>query len=371
MTTTKIVLTRDELLQPLQQVIGVVERKQTLPILSHVLLQFDQNTLSITGTDLEVELVGKTKLANAATQCVFTLPGRKLFDICRALPEESVIELTQKEGQVTLKAESSRFTLASLPANEFPNVENRDFQLEIKVKQKDLLALIQNTAFAMAQQDVRYYLNGMLFEATDKVLRAVATDGHRLATATIETETTLDHRLQIIAPRKGVLELARLLEDSEEFLQVIIGHNHFHVNGDDYTFISKLVEGRFPDYQRVIPKTNGSSIIINRNQLKQALNRAAILSNEKFRGIRFEILANTIKIQANNPEQESVEERVKVDYDGDTLDIGFNVNYLLDVLNTINTESIKLYFTNANSSVLVVAQPHDQSAQYVVMPMRL
>lgn len=367
----KLSIQREALLTPLQAIIGVVEKRHTMAILSNVLLVLEGDTLKLTATDLEVELVAHIPLSGSHESASITVPARKFFDIIKSLPDEAMVHLVEENNHVLVSSGRSRFSLAPLAAKDFPNIEGDLGNTKIQVSQKSFYQLLRRTYFAMAQQDVRYYLNGMLFEATDKVLRAVATDGHRLATATIETETTLDHRLQIIAPRKGVLELARLLEDSEEFLQVIIGHNHFHVNGDDYTFISKLVEGRFPDYQRVIPKTNGSSIIINRNQLKQALNRAAILSNEKFRGIRFEILANTIKIQANNPEQESVEERVKVDYDGDTLDIGFNVNYLLDVLNTINTESIKLYFTNANSSVLVVAQPHDQSAQYVVMPMRL
>ena len=369
---SKIKLTREVLLQPLQQVIGVVERKQTLPILSHVLLNFSNSQLSITGTDLEVELVGHVALEQPlAEPLAITVPGRKLLDICRALPENAPLELMIEENKVILKSERSRFTLSTLPANEFPNIEGQDQQLNFNITQHDLLSLMQQTHFAMAQQDVRYYLNGMLFEANNNLLRTVATDGHRLATNQVPIQLQLEHRLQIIVPRKGVLELMRLLNDSADEIKITIGNNHVQAQTKLYTFTSKLVEGRFPDYQRVIPKQGDKNLTIGRELLKQSLSRAAILCNDKFHGIRFELARNLLKIQAHNPEQESAEEELIVKYEAEAVDIGFNVNYVLDILNTLSAESVVFYFKDSNNSVLLVANDDQSKALFVIMPMRL
>lgn len=363
---------RETLLKPLQLVIGVVERKQTLPILSNVLLKTHDNTLSITGTDLEVELIGQTALTQAASELSqLTVPGRKLMDICRALPDNAPIELYRDKEKVVLRSGRSRFTLSTLPAEDFPNVEQQDSHLEFAIPQQQLRLLLQRTYFSMAQQDVRYYLNGLLLEAYSGKLRAVATDGHRLATTVITAATDADHRLQIIIPRKGIIELLRLLDDSDKPATVVIGNNHIQVANEEFTFTSKLVEGRFPDYERVIPKNGDKIINIERDVFKNALSRTAILCNEKFKGVRLELRKGLMRILATNPEQEAAEEEINIDYNQEDLDIGFNVSYLLDILSTINRDPVKLTFTDSNNSVLIEENDDNGDSAFVVMPMRL
>ncbi len=368
----EIKLQRETLLRPLQQVIGVVERHQTLPILSNVLVSAKKNTLSITGTDLEVELIGKSPLeASAKTLSHLTLPGRKLMDICKALPEGAPIELYTEKQQVILRSGRSRFTLSTLPAADFPNVETQDAQLSFSISQNKLLKLLQRTHFSMAHQDVRYYLNGMLLEVHANTLRTIATDGHRLAVNAFQSEIKCDHRLQIIVPRKGVNELMRLLDNKDDAVNIEVGTNHIQVISDSYRFTSKLLEGRFPDYKRVIPKSGDKEIIIDRDILKQALQRASILSNEKFRGIRLQLSENTLKLSANNPEQEFAEEELSIDYNKEELDIGFNVNYFLEILNTLKPGNVMLTFTDSNSSILIEEEKATSESFFVVMPMRL
>ncbi|MCH9769427.1 MAG: DNA polymerase III subunit beta [Gammaproteobacteria bacterium] len=363
---------RETLLKPLQLVIGVVERKQTLPILSNILLKTKDNKLSVTGTDLEVELIGQAALdlgGNENKQ--LTLPGRKLVDICKSLPDGATIELHQERERVILRCGRSRFTLSTLPAADFPNVEDQDSSCQFKIQQKDLCYLLNRCYFAMAQQDVRYYLNGILLEISPDTLRAVATDGHRLATTVVKANINVDHQLQVIVPRKGILELMRVLDDSDTEVEIKLGTNYIQVIGDDYTFTSKLIDGRFPDYNRVIPKNGDKILIIDRDQLKTTLHRTAILSNEKFRGLRFELRHNLLRIIANNPEQEVAEEELVVDYDNDEIDIGFNVNYIIDVLNTLKPGNVKLVFVDANSSMLIQESETVDESTFVVMPMRL
>lgn len=370
----KLNIQREALLKPLQLVIGVVERKQTLPILSNVLLKTLDNQLSITGTDLEVELIGQTALEHSVSELnQLTVPGRKLMDICRALPDNAPIELYRDKEKVVLRSGRSRFTLSTLPAEDFPNVEPQDSHLEFTIPQQQFRTLLQRTYFSMAQQDVRYYLNGLLLEVYSGKLRAVATDGHRLATTVTSVRTNTDHRLQIIIPRKGIIELLRLLEDTDKPATIVIGNNHIQVSSDEFTFTSKLVEGRFPDYERVIPKSGNKVIHLDRDLLKNALNRTAILCNEKFKGVRLELRTGLMRLLANNPEQEAAEEEINIDYNSEDLDIGFNVSYLLDILNTINTPVVKLTFTDANNSVLIEDndQDGDSGSAFVVMPMRL
>jgi DNA polymerase-3 subunit beta len=368
----KLSLLRETLLKPLQLVIGVVERKQTLPILSNILLTTTDNKLSITGTDLEVELVGQTAFETSATELhQITVPGRKLMDICRALPENSPIELFRDKEKIILRSGRSRFTLSTLPAEDFPSVEKHDGQVSFSLPQQQLYRLLQRTHFAMAQQDVRYYLNGLLLEAYPDKLRAVATDGHRLATNSINISTNVENRLQIIIPRKGVLELLRLLVDSSDPATITISNNHIRVATTDFIFTSKLVDGRFPDYERVIPKGSDKFVSVDRDVLKQALYRAAILCNEKFKGVRFELRHGLLRISANNPEQEAAEEEINIDYSQSDLDIGFNVNYLLDILNTIDAGTVKLAFSDSNNSVLIEQHENNEDGAFVVMPMRL
>lgn len=367
----KLNIQRETLLKPLQLVIGVVERKQTLPILSNVLLDAKDNILSITGTDLEVELIGQTTLEKPSKASRLTLPGRKLMDICRALPENAAIELYQEKERVILKSGRSRFTLTTLPAADFPNIETQEENLSFSVPQQELRYLLQRTAFAMAQQDVRYYLNGMLFELSPNNLRTVATDGHRLALNTIDATIPKSPRLQIIVPRKGVTELMRLLDDSEDNVTITVSNNHIRVATDFSTFTSKLIDGRFPDYERVIPKGGDKIVLIDRDTLKSALNRTAILCNEKFRGVRFELKQDLLRILANNPEQEAAEDELNIEYLSENMDIGFNVNYLLDILNVLKPGQVKLTFSDSNSSMLVEEPDSNGESVFVVMPMRL
>lgn len=367
----KFVISREALLKPLNLAAGVVERRQTLPILANVLLVLNGRRLSITGTDLEVELVGHVELEEApASQGEITVPARKLVDICKSLPESSQIEFTLDEQRLVIRSGRSRFTLSTLPASDFPSVEGAPGSVELQLKQSELKRIIDRTGFAMAQQDVRYYLNGMLWEVRAGKLRVVATDGHRLAMCTLNSEIEVNDPLQIILPRKGVIELTRLLVDEGGSVTVVIGSNHFRANTGAFQFTSKLVDGKFPDYERVLPRTTTKIVLGERDELRQAFSRTSILSNEKYRGVRLSLNPNSLRIVANNPEQEEAEEEVSVEYQGETLEIGFNVSYLLDVLGVLSQRTVKLSLSDANSSVLMEEAEAGDSL-YVVMPMRL
>lgn len=366
----KFTVSRDALLKPLNLVAGVVERRQTLPILANVLLVLDGENLSLTGTDLEVELVGRVQLKASGESGEVTVPARKLVDICKSLPEGSDIQFSVTEGKATVKSGRSRFTLSTLPAREFPNVEDSLGTHQFQIKQGQLKRLIDRTGFAMAQQDVRYYLNGMLWELNDNQLRVVATDGHRLALCTLPEKLENSGTTQVILPRKGVLELARLLLDEDADVAVVIGSNHIRATTSDFTFTSKLVDGKFPDYQRVLPRSPDKIVIGSRLDLRQAFTRTAILSNEKYRGVRLKLTDNSLDIVANNPEQEEAEETVPVQYAGDSLEIGFNVSYLLDVLGVLSGDEVKVSLSDPNSSALL-EESEEGDSLYVVMPMRL
>jgi DNA polymerase III subunit beta len=362
--------TREQLLDPVQAVIGVVERKQTMPVLANLLLAAKGGRLSVTGTDLEVELVaaGEVKVTQPGE---ITVPGRKLLDIAKALPEGSAITVTMDGEKLKISAGRSRFTLSTLAASEFPVVDSVNATQTLKLPQQELARLIAKTHFSMAQQDVRYYLNGTLLETDGKVLRTVATDGHRLAIS--ETELAGGGAgvspQQVIVPRKGVLELTRLLGNSGE-VEIAIGSNHIRLEIDDVRFTSKLIDGKFPEYGRVIPANPGKVIVVDREALRAALQRTAILSNEKYRGVRMSLVKNSLKLQAHNPEQEEAQDEVEVDYKGEELEIGFNVTYLLDALSAVATETVEIGLTDANSSCLI-RSPGVTSSRYVVMPMRL
>lgn len=366
----KFTATRETLLKTLQLVAGVVERRQTLPVLANVLLVTEGQKLSLTGTDLEVELVGHVELEQPAEAGEITVPARKLLDIVKSLPDGIVIEFSVQDQRALVKAGRSRFTLSTLPANEFPNVEEGPGSLQFSVPQKGMRRLIDRTAFAMAQQDVRYYLNGMLLEVNAGHLRAVTTDGHRLAMCTLEQALDIQDQHQVIVPRKGILELAKLLGDTDQDVQLTLGANHIRAQVSDFIFTSKLVDGKFPDYDRVLPRGGDKLLVGDRQQLRQAFNRTAILSNEKYRGVRLQMADNQLKIMANNPEQEEAEEEVSVDYAFDALEIGFNVSYLLDVLSALSSEAVKITLSDTNSSALV-EELEDNDSVYVVMPMRL
>lgn len=367
----KLTASREQILQPLQGVIGVVERKQTMPVLANVLITAqvgEPGRLTLTGTDLEVELVaaGEAAVSQAGE---ITVPGRKLLEIIRALPDRTQITLTLDGDKLKVSAGRSRFVLSTLPAGDFPQVDEVSAEQAVVVAQGELRRLIEKTHFSMAQQDVRYYLNGTLLESADKTLRAVATDGHRLAIA----ETTLGQAVrvakQVIVPRKGILELQRLLGEEGE-VSLSIGTNHIRATIGEVRFTSKLIDGKFPEYSRVIPANPTRIVTADRNMLRQALSRTAILSNEKYRGVRLSLSAGVLAVQAHNPEQEEAEDSVEVSYQGDEVEIGFNVTYLVEAIAAIDGENVEIGLTDSNSSCLI-RSPGLGDVRYVVMPMRL
>jgi DNA polymerase-3 subunit beta len=364
----KLTAAREDLLAPLQSVIGVVERRQTMPVLANVLLSARDNRINITGTDLEVELVAASTV-NLQQGGDITVPGRKLLDIFRALPEKVSVTLSTEGERISVKAGRSRFTLSTLPAAEFPLVEEINAQQTLTVAQGEFRRLIDKTHFSMAQQDVRYYLNGLLLETEGSSLRAVATDGHRLALCEMTLENKAKTNQQVIVPRKGVLELQRILS-TDGTIELAIGTNHVRAQIGDIRFTSKLIDGRFPEYGRVIPAAPARKVSADRESLRQALQRTAILSNEKYRGIRLTARPDLLVIQAHNPEQEEAEDQVEVTYQGEEVEIGFNVNYLLDALSAIDGDRVEIGLTDSNSSCLIHA-PDVTHTRYVVMPMRL
>ncbi|QQX80307.1 DNA polymerase III subunit beta [Shewanella sp. KX20019] len=365
----KFSIDRDALLKPLQLVSGAVERRHNLPILANLLVEVSTHSLKLTGTDLEVELVGEVQLEGEVLEGRTTVPAKKFLDIVKSLPDQVELKIEQQENRLLLRSGRSRFTLATLPAEEYPNVEAFEADIEFTLKQGTMKSLIDATQFSMANQDVRYYLNGLLLETEGNVLRAIATDGHRLAMSHRTIEASLPEK-QVIVPRKGVLELMRSFEGDDLDVTIAIGDNAIRATTATATFTSKLVDGRFPDYRRVLPKGGDKIVIASRLQLKQALLRASILSNEKFRGVRVQLENNLLKITANNPEQEEAEEILDVEYENSPLEIGFNVSYLLDVLNNLPSDDVRITLIDGNSSALIDNHV-EQNSMYVVMPMRL
>ena len=365
----KFSVNRELLLKPLQQVAGVVERRQTLPVLSNVLIQVTDAGVSLTGTDLEVELIGQVPTESEEFGEI-TVPAKKLLDICKELPDKADVLFELVESRLLIKSGRFRSNLSTLPAADFPSVDRSTVEMTTSIDSKSFKKLLDRTSFAMAQQDVRYFLNGMLLELGEGYIRSVATDGHRLAMSSLSQDSGNEAMKQVIIPRKGVLELQRLLGDLEGEIEVSFGANHLCARSKYFTMTTKLVDGKFPDYDRVIPKNGDKVVFADKLELKQALIRTAILSNEKFRGIRVNLSAGQLKLSANNPEQEEAEETVTVDYDGVDLEVGFNVGYLQDVLGVLDSDKVKITVHDANSSALL-EHPEDDDSLYVVMPMKL
>ncbi|HCH0928284.1 TPA: DNA polymerase III subunit beta [Vibrio parahaemolyticus] len=365
----KFTIERSHLIKPLQQVSGALGGRPTLPILGNLLIKVEENVLSMTATDLEVELVSKVTLEGDLEAGSITVPSRKFLDICRGLPDDAIITFVLEGDRVQVRSGRSRFSLATLPANDFPNIEDWQSEVEVSLSQADLRTLIDKTQFSMANQDVRYYLNGMLFEIDGTTLRSVATDGHRMAVS--QTQLGADFaQKQIIVPRKGVQELVKLMDAPEQPVVLQIGSSNVRAEVNNFIFTSKLVDGRFPDYRRVLPQHTNKTLIASCDELRQAFSRAAILSNEKFRGVRVNLAGSEMRITANNPEQEEAEEMLDVTFEGDPIEIGFNVSYVLDVLNTLRCEKVQVSMSDANASALI-ENADDDSAMYVVMPIRL
>lgn len=361
---------RDTLLKPLQEVTGVVERRHTLPILSNVLIERSGEYLSLIATDLEIQVTAITPCADHDKDFAITVSAKKLLDICRSLPDGTTVKLEGEDNRLQLKGGKSRFSLQTLPAADFPKVaQSQEIKSTVKLQQKTLKRLLNLVQFAMAQQDIRYYLNGLLLIIDGGMLKVVATDGHRLSLASVKLEETHESQ-EVILPRKTVVELIKLLADNEDEAVIEIAQNQVRFTFGNIILVSKVIDGKFPDHNRVIPTNHDKSLLLGRAFLLQALQRVSILSNEKFRGVRLVLTANNLRIVCNNSEQEEAQEELEIDYAGDALDIGFNVSYLLDVLNNLGCEKIACSFGDANSSMLLTV-PDDDNFKYVVMPMRI
>ena len=362
-------IARDALLKPLQAVSGIVERRHTLPILANVLLEQREGRLYVTATDLEMQITAYSELEGKDGQAV-TVGARKLQDLLRALPDDATLNIDAASNKMTVKAGRSRFNLQTLPATDYPRINLGTEQLQtLSLPQKDLRSLFKLAEFAMAQQDIRYYLNGMLLVVDKATLQAVATDGHRLSWASIAVNGDYA-RQEVILPRKTVLELGKLLEDSDNPVTLDILGNQVRFRFANVELVSKVVDGKFPDFNRVIPVGHGKEVELGRVEMLAALDRAAILSNEKFRGVRIVLEPNQLKIICTNSEQEEAEEELEVAYQGDTLDIGFNITYILDALRNLTVEHVRFAFGDANSSALIT-MPGRDDYKYVVMPMRI
>jgi DNA polymerase-3 subunit beta len=361
---------RDELLGPLSAVSGIIERRHTLPILSNVLIERGSGALSFLATDIEIQITSRGVVEPAGEARSLTVGARKLVDILRALPESAEVTLQQQDKRLLVKAGKSKFVLQTLPAEDFPRLAKPAGDVaRFSLKQKEFRRLLGLVQYSMAQQDIRYYLNGLLMVVEDKTLKLIATDGHRLAYASMALDAKLP-RQEVIVPRKTVLELGKLLSDSDAEVRVELSATQASFSFGTVELVSKLVDGKFPDYTRVIPVGHKNRLSIGREVLRQALMRAAILSNEKFRGVRWVLTDGSLKIVSSNTEQEEAEEMLEVAYKGDALDIGFNVNYLLDVLNNVAGSEVECMFGDAASSALL-SFPSEADFKYVVMPMRI
>ena len=368
----KFEVDRDILLTPLQAVQGVIERRQTLPVLANVLITIGDGQLSIAATDMEIELQAQTQLDGIENGQI-TVPARKLIDICRNLGPGSRLRFELDGQRVRLNSGRSKFVLSTLPAVEFPATDPPADEFSLSVPQLELKQLLELTQFAMAQQDVRYYLNGLLLEIGENYLRAVATDGHRLAAADLSMDIPeVTEIRQIIVPRKAVLELQRMLGTDDQHANIILGSNALRLTVGDVRLTSKLIDGKFPDYSRVIPRFEkcDKQITVDRHKLMNCLNAASVLSNDKYRAVRLALEPSVLRVVANNPEQEEAQVELEIDYAGEAMEIGFNVNYMIQALNVLPSDNARLCLTDASSSCLLLAEDRDD-CRYVIMPMRL
>jgi DNA polymerase-3 subunit beta len=365
----QIKINREILLKPLTNVSSIVERRHTLPILSNLLVEAKNNNIQLTATDLEMQISLNIE-SKFTGELSTTISAKKLLDICRSLPEGVDIDMQSNDSRITVKTGKSRFNLQTLPATDYPVMTKvAGTGTEINISQIALKKLLKQVEFAMAQQDIRYYLNGLLLEVNENKLNIVGTDGHRLSFTSTSLNKNYD-KTEVIIPRKTVVELIKLLDDSEDEVLIEINAGQVNFSFSDIRLISKVIDGKFPDYNRVIPVGHQNTFSVNRVGILTAMQRASILSNEKYRGIRMVLSNNNLKLISTNTEQEEAEEELEIDYAKDGLDIGFNVTYLIDVLNNVNDETINFSFADANSSCLVTV-PNDENYKYVVMPMRI
>jgi DNA polymerase-3 subunit beta len=364
-----IKIDREILLTPLGNVSGIVEKRHALPILSNLLLEGDQGKLKFTATDLEMQISTHIN-TDVVDNFQITVSAKKLFDITRALPENSKIDIQIEENKVIVKAKKSRFNLQTLPPRDYPVMKkDENDAIELKLSQKEFKALLKQVDFAMAQQDIRYYLNGLLIEVKDKNINIVGTDGHRLSFTSLELKTPANP-VQVIVPRKTIVELVKLLNDTDDPLEISFSNNQVNFKFNDIDLITKVIDGKFPDYSRVIPEGHNNAFNIDRSLLLDSMLRASILSNDKYRGIRMVVGEGNLKLISNNSEQEQAEEELEINYNGEKIDIGFNVTYLIDVLTNIQSNKLTIAFNDSSSSCLVTI-PNNEKYKYVVMPMRI
>lgn len=362
---------KEDLLKPLQAVTGIVEKSHTIPILSNVLIERKNKEILYVATDKEIQITATTKAESSGKEqiCSITVSAKKLQEILQALPDKMQVTLETEENRLMVKAGKSRFKLQTLPAEDFPRLPEKEPSDSITIQQGELRNLLLLVQYAMAKQDIRYYLNGLLLVKEENNLKAIATDGHRLGFALIPLKTKQEKK-EIIVPRKAVLELKNKLKDNEEPVTIEILEKQIRFTFSNVVLVSKVIDGKFPDYNRVIPTGNDKKIEVNRVLLLQTLHRASILSNEKFSGARLILTTGNLRIVCSNNEQEEAQEELEVNYEGEALDIGFNITYLLEVLNNLTSETIQCSFGDANSSALITI-PNNDNFKYVVMPMRI
>lgn len=366
----KIQINKEDLLPSLSQVISVVEKRQTLPILGNVYIQTENNQLTLVGSDLETEITTVINNVNADDGEI-TVSARKFFDICRALADDSQIELAIDGNKMNIVSGKSKFNLQTLAASEYPRLESNNWEIEFSVSQKDLSTLFSSTAFAMAQQDVRYFLNGLLLETSEGRIATIATDGHRLAKNSISAAVSIENTVQSIIPRKAVQEIIKFVNaDSDDVLQIKINNSHISITSDNYHFISKLIDGRYPEYQKVIPNNLDKEILLDKSHFAEILTRTAILSNEKFRGISVSFKNGLLTVTSRNPDHEEATDEMAIDYQGEDTEIGFNVNYLLEAIRQCGSEKILFHFKDPATSGIIKEDGNDEKL-YLIMPMRI
>jgi DNA polymerase-3 subunit beta len=362
-------INREQLLTPLQQIVSVIEKRQTMPILANLLLQVDRDNITLTGTDLEVQIV--VRVANETiNQGSITVPARKLLDICRLLPAQAVIKMEQQGDKIKVTSGGGRYTLSTLPAENYPDFVETPMDCQFSLRTGQLKKALNKTLFAMGNQDVRYYLNGLLLQLSNNSLKLVASDGHRLALYEDSIETSTGQEMRVIVPRKGIVELNRLLDDSDELLTVQLSNNNIRIFNCALTFSAKLIDAKYPDFSKVLQQTFLDPIRIEKQGFKDALTRVAILSNEKFRGITLDIKDNRVQISTHNPEHEEAEEDLPIEFSGDPMNIAFNVQYLLDAVGNLDAEQAMLTVAG-NCSCCFVEEPEASNYRFVVMPMRM
>ena len=361
-------ITKEEVVKSLNQTLGVVEKRQTLPILSNVLFEVDESSLKLTATDLESEISTTSTISNFKSGGKTTAPARKLSDLCRLLPDMTEIHFFLDGDNLRIETESGKYNLSTLPSGDFPVFETEETQSQINISSQNLKTLISKTAFAMGNQDWRHYLNGLFLLIDDKTITTVATDAHRLALAHSSLNEAVSESTNGIVPRKSINEIGKLVGEGSENVVIKLGQTSIAANVSGTTFVSKLIEGKFPDYEQVIPSGESSLLVVDRKNLSESLSRVSVLSSEKYKGVRILTKENSLNISANNPEKEQGEENVECEYQGEEIDIAFNVNYLQEILSTLDSEKIEINFFGSEKSCLIT-DPNSNDLKYVVMPL--